>query len=312
MPLSAFFFDERTREIGDGRLEAAALVHHVDDGQAVLLPDAVVVLAESGRDVHDARAVRQRNVPVADDVMRLFAVAALRVREQRLVLRIFIFLALFDGQSFIRPFPEQRGNERLRQNVMRAVLRLNLDVILVGVHAQRHVGRERPRRGRPREEPAVFQALAPETDEDGGLLYVLIPLRDLVRGERGAAPRAVRNDLVPLVQKALFPDLFERPPHRLDILVVVGDVRVVHIRPIADALRHFFPFALVFPNAFLALFDERLDAVLFDVLLAVHAEELFHLQLDGQAVRIPARLSEDVLALRGRRRRRTLPLLRAL
>lgn len=37
--------------------------------------------------------------------------------------------------------------------------------------------------------------------------------------------------------------------------------------------------------------------VLFDVLLAVHAEELFHLQLDGQTVRIPARLSEDVLAL---------------
>ena len=291
------FFDERTREIGDGRLEAAALVHHVDDGQTVLLSDAVVVLAEGGRDVYDARAVRQRDVPVAHDVVRLFAVAALRIREERLVFGVFVVLALFDGQRFIRPLFKQRGNERLRQNVVRAVLRLDFDVVLGGVHTQRHVGRERPRRGRPREEIAVFQALALETDKDGGLLDILVPLRDLVRGERGAAARAVRNDLMPLVQEPLLPNFFERPPDRLDILVVVGDVRVLHVRPVADALGHFLPFALVFPDAFLALFDERLDAVLFDVLLAVHAEELFHLQLDGQAVRIPTRLSEDVFAL---------------
>ena len=180
---------------------------------------------------------------------------------------------------------------------MRAVLRLDLRIVLVRVHAERDVGRERPRRSRPGEEVRIFQPLSLEAHEHGRFLDVLVPLRHLVRGERRAAARAVRDDLMPLVQEPLLPDLFQRPPDRLDVLVVVGDVRVFHVRPVAHAFGHFFPFALVFPDAFLAFFDKRLDAVFFDVLLAVHAEHLFHFQLDGQTVRVPARFAQDVLAL---------------
>ena len=289
-------FDEHARKVGDGGFEAAALVHHVHDGQAVLLPDAVVVLAEGGRDVHDARAVGQGDVPVAHDVVRLFAVAALGIGEERFVFAALVFAPLLHGERCIRPLFEQRGHERLREHVARAG-RLDLGVVLLRVDAQRDVGRERPRRGRPGEEIRIFKSLASEADEDGRLFHVLVSLRDLVRRERGAAARAVRHDLVPLVQEALFPDLFERPPHGLDVLVVVGDVRVLHVRPVADAFGHALPFALVLPHALLALLDKGLDAVLFNILLAVHAEQFFDLQLDGQAVRIPARLAQDVAAL---------------
>ena len=118
-----------------------------------------------------------------------------------------------------------------------------------------------------------------------------------MRGERRAAARAVGNDLVTLVEQPLLVDLLERPPDRFDIIVVIGDVGMLHVHPVADAVAHLFPLALVLPDGLLALLDEGLDAVFFDVLLTVHAEGLLHFELDGQPVRVPARLAQDVFAL---------------
>ena len=102
-----------------------------------------------------------------------------------------------------------------------------------------------------------------------------------------------------LIEQPLFVDLFERPPFGLDIIVVIGDVRVIHIDPVSDAVRHLLPFALVFPNRLLALTDKRLDTVLLDILLSVHAQRLFHFKLDGQPVRIPTGFPQYMPALHG-------------
>ena len=136
-----------------------------------------------------------------------------------------------------------------------------------------------------------------EGDEDGDFLNGLVALRDFVARESGAAARAVGDDLVALVEETLFVDRLERPPDGLDIVVVIGDVGVLHVRPVADGVAHGLPLALIFPNGFLAFFNERKDAVFLDLLLAVEAEALFDLQLDGQAVGIPARLAQHVIAL---------------
>ena len=116
-------------------------------------------------------------------------------------------------------------------------------------------------------------------------------------GQRGAAAGAVGHDLIALVEQALVEDGLERPPLGLDIVVVVGDVGVLHVRPEADAFGHILPHTLVFPDGFLALFDERLDTVGLDLILAVQTQLLFNLQLDRQAVRVPAGLAGDRLAL---------------
>ncbi len=116
-------------------------------------------------------------------------------------------------------------------------------------------------------------------------------------GQRGAAAGAVGYNLIALVEQPLVEDRLERPPLGLDIVVVVGDVGVFHVRPEADALGHILPHTLVFPDGFLALLDERLDAVGFDLILAVQPQLLFNLQLDRQAVRVPAGLAGDRLAL---------------
>ena len=112
-----------------------------------------------------------------------------------------------------------------------------------------------------------------------------------MRGERCAAARAVRNDLVALIEQALLPDLLECPPLRLDEVVLIRDVGVLHVGPETNDIGELLPHALVLPDGLTALLDERLDAVRLDLLLAVDAE------LDRQAVRIPASLPEDLLAL---------------
>ena len=118
-----------------------------------------------------------------------------------------------------------------------------------------------------------------------------------MRGERRSAARAVRHYLVAFVYQTAVEYALEAPPLRLDVLVVVGDVRVLHVRPIAHLVAHLLPEALVLPDALLTLLYERLDAVFFYLVLAVQAEGFLHLQLYGQTVRVPARFTQDVAAL---------------
>ena len=66
---------------------------------------------------------------------------------------------------------------------------------------------------------------------------------------------------------------------------------MLHIHPVAYPVGHPLPLVHVLEYALLALFDKGLDPVLFDLLLAVDAEGFFHFELDGQAVRIPARFA---------------------
>ena len=38
---------------------------------------------------------------------------------------------------------------------------------------------------------------------------------------------------VAFIEKTFFVDLSQKPPHAFDVAVVVGDIRVVHIHPVA-------------------------------------------------------------------------------
>ena len=114
--------------------------------------------------------------------------------------------------------------------------------------------------------------------------------------DRGAAARAVRHDLVALVQQALVPDLPQDPPHRLDVVVGEGVVRVVHVDPEADALGEALPLLEVGGDALAAQLVELGDAVGLDLPLAVDAEAALDLELHRQAVRVPAGLARHAVA----------------
>ena len=64
-----------------------------------------------------------------------------------------------------------------------------------------------------------------------------------------------------IIEHLFIPNLFKRPPNRLDIVVMIGYIRIVHVRPKAYAVAHFLPFALIGENAVFAFFNKFSNAL---------------------------------------------------
>ena len=276
--------------------ELAVGAHQLHKGQVVCVADAGVVLAERGRDVDYSGALGEGNVAVGHHVEGALALGIGAVK-QRLVLHAHQLRALVGGYRLYLVLAHHRLYQ-LAGHYAYAAVPLELQVVLLGVYAQRDVGGQGPG-GRGPGHQVLILTLYLEAHEGGGVLHVLVALRDLMRAERGAAARAVGHYLVALVEQALFVHLLERPPHGLDVLVVIGYVGVLHVRPVAYAVAHLLPLVQVLPHGFLALLDEGLYAVALYLLFAVQAELLFYLQLHRQAVGIPAGLAQHLVALHG-------------
>ncbi len=102
---------------------------------------------------------------------------------------------------------------------------------------------------------------------------------------------------MPLVEQALFSNLLQAPPYRLDIAVIISDIGFVHVYPEGQAVGHLLPLLLILPDRLFALLNEGLDAKGLNLILAVKAQFLLHLQLHRQPVGVPAADAKDILAL---------------
>ena len=167
-------------------------------------------------------------------------------------------------------------------------------------HRDGLVARQRPGRRRPDQQRLVCLASLlveqREPDVDGRVLDVPVAQRHLVRGERGSAAGAVGHDLVALVEPLVVPEPAQRPPDRLDVVVVEGDVGVVEVDPEADPLGQPVPILDVLEDRLAAALVELGDPVLLDLPLGGDAELPLHLQLDRQPVAVPARLARHPVA----------------
>ena len=108
---------------------------------------------------------------------------------------------------------------------------------------------------------------------------------------------AVRDHPVALHEQPLLPDLLERPPDRLDVLVRERVVGVVGVDPEADPLGQLVPLVDVAQHRLAAAGVELGDAEALDVVLVGEAELLLDLELHREPVAIPARLARHVVAL---------------
>ena len=288
-------------------LHVTGFVDHLDEGQVVVSAHASVVFTEGGRDVDDPGTVGHGDIRVAGDeeaLLALFVGNALLEGVQRLILFVFEVGALVALQDLIGGFAvfrelSENGVAEFGGDVVRvSVGRLDLDVLVGRAHAERDVGGQGPGRRGPGEEIGVL-IFDLETDDGGTLFDVFVALRHFVGGQGRTAAGAVRNDLEALVEEAAVVDLLECPPLGLDEVVLVGDIGVVHVGPEADDLGEVFPHALVLPDGLFAFGDERLETILFDLLLAVEAEFLLDFDLNGQAVSVPAGLPGDEVVLHG-------------
>src|SRR6185503_13651364 len=146
-----------------------------------------------------------------------------------------------------------------------------LDVLERRTHRQRHIGDQRPRRRGPDENAAAcFRpriAEQVEGDEGARILDVLVALRDFVAREAGAASRAVGENLVAAIEPAATKERCKRPPHALDVIVRVSDVRIAVVEPVPDPFAQLLPIGSVAPDALAAHLVEPLDTDLLDLLL---------------------------------------------
>jgi hypothetical protein len=265
----------------------------------------VVVLAERGRDVDDARAGVERDEVGREDLPHgRVPLRVVRVEVERRHVR-------GPHELFPEELRERRGGidlELLRQRLderlgHHELLARELDdhVRALRAHGRVHVRRERPRGRRPHEELGALElgALAGgdrERHVNARIVYGFVPLPHLSGGERRAALGPPPHDLVALVEEPLFEEVRERPPHALHVALVEGDVGLVEVDPEADALGELLPLLRVAEHGGDALLDEGLHAVGLDGGLAVHVELFFDLDLDGEAVRVPAGLARHVVA----------------
>jgi hypothetical protein len=148
----------------------------------------------------------------------------------------------------------------------------------------------------PAGEPRSGLGAQREAHEDRVFRDVLVALGHFMAADRGAAARAVRHDLVALVQEALVPDLAQQPPHRLDVLVGEGVVGVAEVDPEADAFGEPLPILEIGSDALATELVELGDAVLLDLPFAVDAQAALDLELHRQAVRVPAGLARHAVA----------------
>ena len=311
---------EEARE-GPAR-EAALQVDRLQEEQAVRAAQVVVVLAEGRRDVHDAGAVLHRNEVARQDAAlgRGLRVLQAGVTEaQHAVAPVAGLVEALVLHAHQRR-PGQRAHDRrrcqphllaveprLRQDQSLPPVRFDDGVRLARRDGQRRVARQRPGRRRPGDEVRLAGEAAQrgrqrlrqraKLDRDAGVRRVLlVAQRQLVARQRGLAARAVGRHAPRLVDQIAVPQRLEDPPDRLHVLGVEGDVGVVHVDPERDPVRQVAPLRHVAHHRFPAAPVELGDAEGLDLGLGVQAQLPLHLQLHGQAVRVPARLAGGAVA----------------
>ena len=102
---------------------------------------------------------------------------------------------------------------------------------------------------------------------------------------------------MPFVKQTFFMDLFQCPPFRFNIIIIIGDIGVLHIRPVANTFGKALPLIFILPDTLFAFLDKVLHAICFDLFLTIQPQLLFHFQLYGQTMGIPARFTQYVVAI---------------
>ena len=109
--------------------------------------------------------------------------------------------------------------------------------------------------------------------------------------------RRVGLDGIALVEIALLVELLEEIPEGLDILVIVGDIRVVQVHPVAHLLGEVGPLACVFHDLAATGGVVFIDGDFLADILFGDTEHLLHAEFDRESVCIPTRLTAYLVAL---------------
>ena len=154
------------------------------------------------------------------------------------------------------------------------------------IHTKCHVGRQCPRCSGPCQKISILSYNL-ETYHCRTFFHSFITLCHFLCRQRCSTARTVRHDLKSFVQKTFIPYLFQCPPLGLNIIIMIRYIWIIHICPETNSRRKIFPHTFVFPDTLFTLVDERHQTVLFNLLLSIQAQKLFHFQFNRQTMGIP-------------------------
>ena len=104
---------------------------------------------------------------------------------------------------------------------------------------------------------------------------------------------------ISLVKESLVIYFFQKIPQSLNVAVVVGDVRIIHIHPVTNPLRHVFPFGSVLHDLLAASLVVLLDGDGGSDVIFVNSEFLLDADFDGKAMGVPTGPSGDLVTCLG-------------
>ena len=266
----------------------------------VCTANSSIVLTKGWGSMNNTSTITGGYIAIAHYIESLLLDFALCIWIKRLILTIFQSLALEALQNRMLPFfiGKNRLHQGLGHNKVLTFIGY-LYIINLWIYYQAQVGRQSPRGSGPSQEVGIILILSLEFYHSGTFLNILIALSYLMGGQRSTTARAIRYNLVALVQQALLPDFVQCPPYRLNIIIFIGNIWMLHIRPEAYYIGEFLPHALVLPNRLTAFLDKWLNAVPLNLLFAIQAQQFLNLQLNRQTVGIPTSLAENLLPLHG-------------
>ena len=127
-------------------------------------------------------------------------------------------------------------------------------------------------------------------------------LIQLVARQTRTSRRRIRLNGVAFIQQTLVVKLLQQPPKRLNIFVVIGDIRMIQIHKIAHALSQFAPFSRefhhVFPTPAVIIFRRNIfvRSLVVNILLR-DTQLLLHTKLHRQTVCVPTGLALHLITL---------------
>ena len=135
----------------------------------------------------------------------------------------------------------------------------------------------------------------------GGILHVPVASRliQLVRTQPCPCGRRIRLDGITLIQKPLSVDIFQQIPQSFYIAVVISDIRIVHVHPVADLLGQGHPLPGVFHHFLAAGIVVFLYTYLVSDIFLGYSQHLLHAQLYREAMRVPSCTSVHLEAALG-------------
>ena len=131
-----------------------------------------------------------------------------------------------------------------------AVVGLHGNVVYLRPYTERGIAGQCPRSGSPCQEvgsPPLchfrLRVLYPELPHHGRVFHVAVAsgLVQLVRAESRTGSGRIRLYGISFIKQSFLVELLQQPPQGFDVAVVVSDVGVLHVHPVAHLVSQVFP-----------------------------------------------------------------------